>query len=33
VIDFGLEADSGRLEGVVFGEGDVDLEVTALAIT
>jgi hypothetical protein len=30
MVDLGLEADSGRLEGVVFGESDVDLEVTAL---
>jgi hypothetical protein len=30
VVDLGLEADSRRLERVVFGESDVDLEVTAL---
>lgn len=30
VVDLGLEADRGRLEGVVFGQGDVNLEVTTL---
>jgi hypothetical protein len=30
VVDLGFEADARRLEGVVFGKSDVELEVTAL---
>jgi hypothetical protein len=30
VVDLGFEADARRLERVVFGESDVELEVTAL---
>jgi len=30
MVDLGFEADARRLEGVVFGEDDVELEVTAL---
>jgi hypothetical protein len=30
MVDLGLEADGWRLERVVFGEGNVDFEFTAL---
>jgi len=30
VVDLGFEADARRLEGVIFGKCDVDLEVAAL---
>jgi hypothetical protein len=30
VVDFGLEGDDGRLEGVFVGEVDFELEVAAL---
>lgn len=32
VVDFGAEADEGWLEGVFFGEGDVEFEMAVLLV-